>query len=432
MDVIASERHVDLEAWETGMRRAVLLAGAGALEGLLEGIGRGRRGKPLSCVCGQPMRSQGVRSKSVYTMLGRIGFRRSRFVCGRCGRARCPGDELLGVVGTGFSPGVRRLMARAGGLNPFGRAREDLEVYAEIRVSTKDVERVSEGVGADVGRWMRSGHEQAVQAYKRGGRDPGVRPIPTFYISFDGTGVPMCRRELVGRKGKQPDGTAKTREVKLGCIFTQTILDPEGRPVRDPASTTYVGAIETSEAFGWRLLGEALRRGLAYAQRVVVIADGAACNKVLAQMHFPDAVFILDLYHAREHLATFCKGVFCEDQRHVHEERWRETLDAGDIERLTAQMTRYVPRRGPVRAEGLRQIAYFTENAPHMRYADFQARGFFVGSGVIEAGCKTLIGQRLKESGMHWTVRGANAIIALQCCLASGLYEQYWEDRSHQ
>ena len=154
----------------------------------------------------------------------------------------------------------------------------------------------------------------------------------------DGTGVPMCPAQLAGRKGKQPDGTAKTREAKLGCVFTQTKRDEEDRPVRDGDSTTYVGAIESSDAFGRRIYAEAVRRGLYDAKHVVVLTDGAPYNKTIAQTHFPKATHIIDLYHAREHLADTRKLLVPEKQWTFCQARWAQMLDDGDIEGFASQL----------------------------------------------------------------------------------------------
>jgi len=77
-----------------------------------------------------------------------------------------------------------------------------------------------------------------------------------------------------------------------------------------------------------------------------------------------------------------------------------------------------------------REIGYFEKNKDRMRYNEFRRQGLFVGSGVVEAGCRTVIGQRLKQSGMHWTVKGANSIIALRCCFLSNRWEDFWEYRA--
>ncbi len=242
----------------------MLSAGARLLEKMLEGVGSGRRFDAIMCACGHEMTSHGRDEKRIRTILGDITFRRSRYVCPSCGASRFPGDELLNVVGTGFSPGLRRLMSRAGSKGAFKEGRDDLRVYAEIIVSAKDVERVAEGVGKKVEEWSVGERRKLIENLPM---PPKQKDIPLLYVSYDGTGVPMVPWELAGRKGKQPDGSSRTREVKVGCVFSQTKTDDEGRPARDDASTTFVGAIEDCEQFGWRIYGEALRRGLQKAQK---------------------------------------------------------------------------------------------------------------------------------------------------------------------
>jgi hypothetical protein len=242
----------------------------------------------------------------------------------------------------------------------------------------------------------------------------------------------MTQEELTGRKGRQADGSAKTREAKLGCVFTQTATDVRGLPVRDPNATSFVGAIESAEDFGWRIYGEALRRGLSKAQRVVVLADGAQWIKNLVQMHFPEATFIIDLYHARQHVSELCKTLFVGNEKKTTQQRmhWWTDLDAGKVEKIIRQAQPYLPRDSEAKKRAEIEIHYLERNAASMRYAEFRAQGLFVGSGVVEAGGKTLIGQRLKQSGMEWSVRGANAIISLRCILTSGRFEDYWESRA--
>jgi hypothetical protein len=420
----------DLEAAEFYVRSAMLAAGSGVLERLLHGMAVGRQDKPCLCWHGhvpRKMDSSGVHEKTVQTILGPVRFARSRYVCPVCGDVDYPGDRLLGVAGTGFSPGLRRLMTRAGCRESFAEAAEDLLVYGAIHVAPKDDERVAEQTGRLIDDWMR---EQASSALLGAREDAGQEAIPTFYIALDGTSAPMRPSEVAGRKGKGADGRAKTREVKLGCIFTQTALDKEGNPRRDPDSTSYVGAIESSADFGQRLYAEAVRRGLKRAARTAVLSDGADYNAKIAQEHFPDALHILDFYHAKEHLSDFVKDNTphaCDGPFH---RKCYALLDEGHIEKLLELMHTGLPRSGPRRAQGVKAINYFAERKEQMRYGEFRRQGLFVGSGVIEAGCKTLIGKRLNQSGMFWSVTGANAIIAARCCLYSGRFEQFWEDRA--
>jgi hypothetical protein len=412
------------------LRAAVLTAGAGALEQLLDGIGSGPQSEPVSCPsCGVRMESQGRRPKRLLTILGEVRYRRSRLECPSCRRALYPGDERLDIDGTTRSPGLRRMMARAGSKSTFKEGRDDLKVYAGIGVSAKDVERVAEATGADMEAWLARERKRLLAD-----RPAGLvaRTIPVLYIEADGTGVPLTRQELAGRKGKQPDGSARTREAKLGCVFSQTILDDKGRPVRDPGSTSFVGAIEPVEPFGPRLYAEALRRGLRHAQRVVMLGDAAEWIKNLQTMHFPEALYIVDLYHAREHVAHLCQWLWPGQPAEIlaHRDRWWDDLDHGRVEKILAQAQCRLSTEGKSRDEAAGEIAYLNKNKEHMRYSEFRRQGLFVGSGVIEAGCKSLIGLRLKQSGMEWSVRGANAIIALRCTLQSGRLEEYWQSRA--
>jgi hypothetical protein len=406
----------------------VLACGAEVLGGLLAEQGSGRRGEPVVCGCGQRMESQGVRRKELLTILGPVTYERSMFKCPGCGATRYPGDEALDVVGTTRSPGLRRMMARAGSQSTFQDARDDLRIYAGVKVSAKDVERVAERIGREMDAW---GQEERRRLLAEDGPEP-EKDIPRLYISYDGTGVPMRPEELRGVKGKQADGSAKTREAKLGCVFTQTRIDEEGHPIRDPDTTTFVGAIERAEAFGWRIYGEARRRGLRRAHRIVVIGDGAEWVKNLAEMHFPHAVVIIDLYHAREHVAQLCRALFGSNEKKTARwrGRWWALLDEGRVEKIISQALERLPEDPELEDMAEAEIRYLDKNKERMRYTEFRAQGLFVGSGVVEAGCKTIIGQRLKQSGREWTVRGANAIIALRCVMKSNRLEDYWESRA--
>jgi len=414
---------------ETALKAAVLDEAARLLEGHMNLLGVGRRAESVPCPCGTNMTSRGVRSKQVLTLLGPVHYRRSFFQCPKCRRTRYPGDEELDLIQTSRSPGVRRQVARLGAKETFHEVACDLKELAGIKLSRKDAERIAEGVGEDMERWDKAGRDKL-----RTLEVPLDTPktIKTLYIEFDGTGVPMTKKETEGRKGKQQDGSAKTREAKLGCVFTQTKLDEKGRPIRDPDSTTFTGAIEPAAVFGTRIYCEAVRRGLFAATCVVALTDGAEWIRNIVQFHFSNAIHIIDLYHARQHLVELCKFLFDRDIRRLnrHKDLWWEELDDGNIEKIIAEATAFLPKDPKAGKDARREIAYFQTNIERMRYKKFREKGYFVGSGVIEAGCKTVIGKRLKQSGMEWTVRGANAIIALRCITESGRLEDYWEQRA--
>ena len=419
--------HLDLEALELALRSSMHQIGGVLLEKLLNSDGGSYRGTKIPCGQGHGAEFVEYRGKEVLTVLSRVAVQRAYYYCPVCAGGVIPKDQELDIVGTCFSPGVRRLMGHVGGKDSFAAGRKDLEELAGIIVKTKSLERVSEVLGGQIESSSQQERELALR-----GKVLSFPPVPLLYLALDGTGVPMVSRETEGRKGKDSTGKAKTREAKLGCVFTQTKVDEEGYPVRDAESTTYVGAIETAEEFGCRIYAEAVRRGVTRAAKVIVLGDGAPWIWGIAEEHFPGAIQTVDLYHAREHLVSLAKIAYEVDS--VRWKQWLaarvEQLDAGEIESLVIALRRLRSQGGTVRDPTDKAIDYFQTNRQRMRYADFRRQGLFVGSGVIEAGCKTIIGQRLKRSGMHWTVRGANAIIALRCCQMSGRWEEFWENRS--
>jgi len=412
---------VDWEALEFGVRAAMLRVGATMMETLLNADNGGYQGPALSCSEHHEMSYHALRWKEVVTVVGTVRVGRSYYYDAVCQQGVCPKDRLLDIEGTSFSPGVRRLMSRVGASRSFALAQEDLQDLAGITVHTKDIERIAEGVGIQAEEFFQTEH--TVEKVRRG---------TTLYCSIDGTGVPMVAREVAGRAGKAAGEPAKTREVKLGCVFTQTSVDAQGAPVRDEASTSYVGAIESAEEFGTRIEHEMHRRGDTDACTVVLLADGAPWIWALGQDRFPFAHQVIDLYHAREHYWTVGRMLYSHTPQKM--EGWaearRQELDRGDVEAVVRALRRLRPRTKEQREVRDREVAFFTKNRSRMRYQTFRDRGWFVGSGVLEAGCRTIVSQRLKQSGMHWTVKGANSIIALRCCLLSHRWEDFWEYRA--
>ncbi len=383
----------------------------------------------VPCPCGAEAHFHSRRSRRLLTALGRVEFERAYYICPGCHQGQSPRDRELDVEGTGCSPGVCRMMSLVGSESSFEQSREQLELLAGLEVTAKAVERHAEAIGADVAAQEQTEIRRAKQLELPAVCAPAV---PVLYVEMDGTGVPVVKAETEGRAGKTEGQPAHTREVKLGCVFTQTATDKEGWPVRDPGSTSYVAAIESAEEFGLRLYTEAWRRGWSRAQKKVVIADGAVWIWNLADQHFPGAVQIVDLYHARQHICELVAKLFPNDG--PARKQWLaiglDQLDEGKIEALVKTLRGLHPANQELAKNVLNEADYFERNTERMRYPKFRAQGLFVGSGVIEAGCKTVIGTRLKRSGMFWTVRGANAIIALRCCRLSGRFENYWEARS--
>ncbi len=406
----------NLEAIELGLRQALLKDGRQLLEQLLHNAepyladNTGRRGE--KCHPG--------RLKPVQTLFGPIQLRRRYFYAAANHSGRAPLDQALGLM-NGFSPALVRLSARAAAREGYEAASQDLLALAGIELEGRQIQRLVSWVGPKVAIQL----EQA--------QPTQTEPMAVMYIEVDGTGVPLVADELAGRKGKQPDGTARTREAKLGSVFTQTRCDEVGLPERDYASTTYVGSFEPAEVFGLRVRDEARRRGLGYARKVVFIGDGAAWIWELQRLNFPQAVQILDLYHALEHLHLLCEGLYGAHSAWARkmEATWRQMFKDDQVAQVIASARRRLEDIGARADEGLGgQIAYFEHHQHRMLYKTYRQAGLFYGSGVVEAACKAVIGQRLKNSGMFWTESGAKNVLDLRCALKSNRWDECW-DRLH-
>ena len=413
------------------MLRAGLLRLGGAILGEALSADPGHRGPRMDCGHGHEAVFAGYREKVIDTVLGPVALRRAWYPCAECGHGLAPRDNELGVAGASMSPGLAAMNDLAAAAGPFAGAARLLEELAGVRLTARRVGRAAEASGTAVAAAGR-GRAALIASRKLVPLPPS--PLPDkLYAVIDGTGVPMTARETAGRDGKGEDGRARTREVKLGVFFTQDKLDKDGYPVRDQASTSIIATFEPAATFGNLVRAEGIRRGADHVRQLTILGDGAAWIWGIATAKFPEATQIVDLYHAREHLHSLTRSL--DFMLLDHKEEWLaarlEDLDYGDIDGI-CQAARVYPLTGTKKDELDTALGYFEHNAPRMRYKWFRSRGLFVGSGAVEAGCKAVIGQRLKLSGMHWTVAGADAIAALRCREASSQWEQIWQRPRYQ
>ena len=383
---------------------------------------RGHRGSRVPCGRGHEAVFGGYRDKTFDTVLGPVTVTRAWYHCAECGHGLAPRDAGLGIAGASMSPGLAAMNDLAAAAGPFAGAARLLEELAGIRLTAKRVERAAEASGAAVAA---AGRERARLTATRKLVPLPPAPLPDkLYAVIDGTGVPMTSRETAGRQGKGEDGRARTREVKLAVFFTQDKLDDDGYPVRDRASASVIATFEPASAFAGLVKAEAIRRGADHVRQFTIIGDGAAWIWGIATATFPEATQVVDLYHAREHLHSLTRSL--EFMLLDRKDGWLaarlEDLDYGYIDGIEAAVRKY-PLVGVKKGEVDKELGYFLNNAPRMRYHWFRSRGLFTGSGVVEASCKSVIGQRLKQAGMHWTVAGADSIIALRCREASSTWE---------
>ena len=381
----------------------------------------------LPCSCGKEARPAGTRSKDFLSVLGPVTLTRRYYLCLSCHTGFFPKDRTLGIDGASVTPGVLRMVGIVGAELSFEKGGAFLKDLAGLSVSPKQVERIAEALGEEI-----AGDERTFMEPDPAGSLPSV-----LYLGLDGTGIPMRPEELVDRPGKQPDGSSRTREVKLCVLWSAETTDEEGIPVRDEGSATYSAAIESaastetegeSSEFAARVLRETTRRQFGQVKTQVAIGDGAHWIWNIVGEHFPHATQILDLFHAKEHLGTVGKEIFGSESERSRQ--WikarHEELDSGKIDEIIGALKIYASHFDEAR----KCIGYLEENRSRMRYPEFRAKGFCVSSGIVESGCKNVIGSRLKQSGMHWSLEGSNAIIALRCAKLSGRLEDFFERRA--
>jgi hypothetical protein len=327
----------------------------------------------------------------------------------------CPADAALALEGS-YTPALARMLCRAAAHSPYREASGDLWEYAGIKVPPSQIQRWALAIAPAIPPWLQTQHSAPEAAW--------------MYVSGDGTGAPMRKECLEGRSGKQADGSAKTREVKLGCVFLQTEVDPEGHPVRQEDSTSYIGTFAPAPEFGLLLRQEAQRRGMARATKTIFIGDGAAWVWEMARVNFSGAVLILDFYHALQHLTGLADAIWGKESAAGKKKikLWKGWLlkdkAARVIEQAKAELE--LSRDSDL---ARKEIAYLQNNLERMHYGSFRAAGYFIGSGVIEAGCKTVVGKRMKGSGMFWSEAGGQGVLDLRCALLSGRLNTFFRDR---
>lgn len=349
---------------------------------------------------------------------------RAYYWCEQCGTGWFPRDQRLHLDRGSLSAGLTRMVGASAAFVSFKEADELISTLAGVQVGAKQVERTAEALGAEI-----AVEEQTTPCV-------GTPCSSIMYLGMDGTGVPMRKQELLGRPGKQADGSAKTREVKLVTVWSAGGHDKEGIPVRDAGSVTYNAAIESAAVhdtddtlsdFAYRVEREAIRRGFNDADRRVIIGDGAKWIWNIADELFPGAIQIVDLYHAKGAISTAARDIFGVDSEYGQQwaKKRRDELEEGRIDDILDVLQPHLTAHKA--ASSCR--TYIMNNRHRMQYPLFRRQGFCTSSGVVEAGCKLAIGTRLKRAGMHWTLQGANSIIALRCCKLSNRYDDFWEKR---
>jgi len=372
----------------------------------------------------QPKPGQRRKSREsikVHCIFGTFEIKRDYYYHEGKKQGHFPADAALGLE-WGNTPALARLVCLEGADEAsYQKAQEHLRETGGIDFPSRQIQRLLNRIGLEAQQW------QQREAFRA---DPETSPAPIMYVSGDASGVPMRKEEVEGRTGKQPEGRAKTRMAYLGCVFTQHKQDEEGHPIRDHASTSYVSTFGSINEFGPQLRQEAIRRGLSQAGQVVLI-DGDVGLAHMGADCFSTATQIVDFYHAMEHAGKVLAALLGSREHpdfQLRLRRWAKQLLKDQVEKLIAQTRKECA--GTSKAEAVeKELGYFLNNIQRMQYGTFRRKGFFIGSGVVEAGCRVIIGSRCKQSGMFWSERGAENVLAFRCIHASNQLDRFWAER---
>ena len=355
-------------------------------------------------------------------MLGGFRLKRPYYHCADCHTGFWPGDELLGVAGQTLSVAAAEVVSLAGTLSSFAQAAErTLRKLSGLRVSESTVERTTEETGQQVAEWLPEEPRQARRSrHWRWQRDAEGKRCA--YVSLDHTGV---RRQ--GPGASKVEG----RMAAVGMIY-----NPASEHDRSPPSAPqvrYVAGFYSLEAIGPRLFAQALEVGGATADCWIALTDGGNGLESVLQRHFPCLTCILDFWHASEYVAELARAVHGDDEEAFGQlnHRWCHQMKHEGGAALLAELQSWQPQKWtPTIREAYETLTrYIGNNVHRMDYPTYLARGWQIGSGPVEAACKTVINQRLNASGMRWGDDGANAVSNLRALYLSepSQWDRFWK-----
>ena len=404
--------------------------------------------EPVCRKCQGKLRIQEhAQRRQINTAIGEIEYRRAYGVCDRCGHTAAPLDEALGIPSFGPSVEVMRKISHAATTaRSFAMAADILKEHSGIEMSAKQVRVSSESEGARVA----AARAQEVEVFRKGEKIVGPSLAPALIVVTADGGRIQTRQSDKDKEDDEKGGVWK--EDKVGAIYDASPRkDPAAReaPEYDGAKAlmkTYAATMQSWEEFGYMLRVEAHKRGYMEAKEKLFISDGAQSLRTFRQDHFREATFILDWYHAVEHLSGCAKAAFGENTeecvawyKRVKKKLWLGDLDGviASIEKESVRVGKPQPKEHESSPRVIlhRNIGYFSDNREGMDYPRFRAEGWPIGSGVAEGAVKQF-GMRLKGSEKFWNGfgfgPGAEEMLAL-CALhrsEDGRWQEYWRRRA--
>lgn len=372
----------------------------------------------LPCRCGGTAAYVRRREGTVITLMGQIRVSRAYYLCDDCHEGTYPLDEKLGFCAGAVSAALQEALATTGVHLPFELASDLFERLTQVSISDNGVREATERIGQE--------RLEADDALVKAAWDPQRLEVPE--------GPSEIPKRLYGSIDETSVHTEEGwRKPKLGSWYT-TDKPPWDEPPEEwePRAEVigYYGDIMEAEDFGHLMYLTGVQRGAHLAEELIFIADGAHWIWNLIEEHFPNAIQIVDWYHATEYIwdvahAAYGKG---SDLAKAWANKRLTELWKGKIEKvLSAFQAHLNPDLEDDPAP--KAITYFQNNRHRMRYPEFRAQGYQIGSGTIESGCKRVIGARLKQAGMIWTLQGARQVIKARAMFLSNEWDDFCRRR---
>jgi hypothetical protein len=353
------------------------------------------------------------------TICGPITLKRNYYRCPNCGISFYPDDERLNISRSMSSKGFAKICSQLLLFMPFEHASRLLKEIYRCEISETFLKELSDRIGS---RLYKESEDKGRMPYNL---DTGMELIEKMYIHADGAMVPILGEESI-----------EYRENKLGLVYTDKDIvkktSKRGKQRVTIKNRRYVSSIgEGVEGFKKMMYATALENGYRRARDVIFLTDGAVWLRKMKDEYFPEALHILDWYHAMDHLWSTAKKIFGEENYDACES-WvspkKELLWKGRVKDVIEQLTEEGLSAKKHQTEIFELRGYYVSNASSMNYDVYREKGFFIGSGAVESANKYIVADRLKRTGMRWTLQHANSIIWLRCKYFEDRWDQFWNN----
>ncbi len=437
------------ETWTLKAKEAAVLAGITTLgKELLSGLLRLHETPyvpdTVSCRCGGQADYQRRREGGVQTIVGEVRVKRAYYLCSDCHQGCYPLDEELEFCAGGLSAGLEECAALTGVVEPFASAAELLRrlLWTGVELSHNRVRGATEDMGHTLAKAEDELIQRVFESEKSGLPERPKEGPERLYISADGTCVRCKATEEEGVEAATEAAADQEspgyvwREAKVAALYETEEVTTARKPdetVLKAKKIEYYADISDAQHFARLVWLKAYERGVSHAEEVVLLGDGAQWIWLRLGMLFPQAIQILDWYHAEDYLIQVAQAVFRPGTQPgiTWLKRELDLLWDGKVQQVIQDLETLQQAHPPI--EPIQDtITYYTNNQCRMNYPAYRERGLQIGSGTIESGCKRVAKARLDQAGMTWTVEGARAVLKARAAYLSGKWDDFWENRPFQ